>query len=152
MEFNSERHLILRVPRGKYRIYSFILLLIAASFAYEATNSSIDQNFHVIAMIVCSLFAVKLLWQSFFSQPLIFDTDKKCVFRGRHLITRFSDIEYIELRKEKKSRYSTDYHHWVRLCLKRSRKFTLGYQDANVAFVIAEVVEKPVRAGTPFSL
>lgn len=149
MEFNSEGYLILHVPRGKYRIYSFFLLLLAARFAYATVNSSVDHSFHVIAMIACSLFAIKLLLQSFFSQPLMFDTHKKCLFRGRHFITRFSDIEYVELRKEK-TRYGSTYH-WVRLCLKRSGKFTLGYQDSNVAFKIAEVVEKPIRAGTRFS-
>ena len=75
---------------------------------------------------------------------VVTDTHQKCIFRGRHLVTRFSDIEYVEQRREK-TRVGIFY--WVRLHLKRSRKLNLGYQDSNVAITIADVIEKPVRGG-----
>jgi len=142
MTYNSQGYLILEIARGKYRLYSF-LLLIAAYYFHAISPTSKGEDFTIVT-IICILWAITLLWRSFFSQPLIFDTHQKCIFRGHHLVTRFSDIEYVEQRREK-TRVGIFY--WVRLHLKRSRKLTLGYQDSNVAITIANVIEKPVRGG-----
>ena len=133
----------------KWRFWLIGAFLVVARMVYEIENTATDHKLHVIVIIVCGFFAIRLLL-SFFGKPLTFDTNKKCIFRGRHLVTRFSDINYIELREEKNRRGTT--YHWVRICLKHSGKVTLGYQDtASVAFTIAEVVEKLVHAGRPFS-
>jgi hypothetical protein len=142
MTYNSEGHLILDIARGKYRLYSF-LLLIAAYYFHAISPTPEGEDFNIVT-IICILWAITLLWRSFFSQPLIFDTHQKCIFRGRHLVTRFSDIEYVEQRREK-TRVGIFY--WMRLHLKRSRKLALGYQDSNVAMTIANVIEKPVHGG-----
>jgi hypothetical protein len=142
MTYNSEGHLILDIARGKYRLYSF-LLLIAAYYIY-ATSPTSNKDEEIL-VIIHILSAIVLLWRSFFYQPFIFDTHQKCIFRGRHLVARFSDIEYIEQRRHKTN--SGHIFYWVRLHLRRSHKLTLGYQDSNVAITIANLMEKPVRGG-----
>jgi hypothetical protein len=144
MTYNSEGHLILDIARGKYRTNG-LLLLIAAYFFHAISPTPKGEDFNIVA-IICILWAITLLWRSFFSQPFIFDTHQKCIFRGRHLVTRFSDIEYVEQIREDKKKIGLIFY-WVRLHLRRSRKLTLGYQDSNVAITIANIIEKPVRGG-----
>ena len=95
MTYNSEGHLILDIARGKYRIHSF-LLLTAAYYFHAISPTPTGKDFNIVT-IICILWAITLLWRSFFSQPLIFDTHQKCIFRGHHLVTCSASIIFAGL-------------------------------------------------------